>query len=803
MCSSRPEVPGVGPSDFDPVTFLQASLFVSKLFLLRLRLRTLGLCLRKNITHPAIHQVFGFSSSRWAANYRVMQIARQEVSQEILVMQRSLPCLMTSIFGTNFATHPSYVFLSKSAHLLLESSWKLIISSATAEKRVNQSPALEPPLNLSDTTLSAHAESVLSRGPKFAPAYEPSRIDQPAAVHQVASKIPEPERQDFLATGSRVVCRYGRAPPSKLDFLEVVDELRRSELKLLEADKTGVFVVMTAGDFNNRLGAVLDKNFTKMKSRPSGSLRTEAKTICKANELTFLLNKLSKPSDQYLRVFFTAKTHKQNTPFRGIVSESGCWQRHLALFLQKHLTAVPLDQPFRVGCSLEVLPYLRELHSAGPDVAMFSLDVTDMFYSLDVVVLMDCIEQAVTQSGVAKFQNSTGITLEAFLQLVDVYLRSTLVEHQGNIYRQKSGVCIGSCLAPVLSEFYMSSVDLAVERELGVEAPGTKVFRFVDDYLVLHTAGTTSASIERVFSTHSQGLKFTSEDPSDGELQFLDLRLHTNPNGLCWGFQQRTKKPVLPFGSNHSKTVKSGIVRSLLSSSRTKSCSHFSQTSLTAQICRLRKAGYPRDLLVTSLKSLISQPHPDRARPPRPKKFAVIPYHHSTSHRLRAAARRYDVDVALSCRFRLGSMCRLVNDPQRRSRAGCAKKHKTPFISCATGRVYSIPLSCGAEYIGQTGRCVNDRLGEHDREIKKGDIESQHPFLRHRGACSSCEPRFHNARILGSHRDRYGREIIEAYAMQQASQNISSPSLVLSEREAAYLRPQLAALTRARGALAP
>ncbi|KAM7310431.1 uncharacterized protein ISCGN_007339 [Ixodes scapularis] len=241
MCSSRPEVPGVGPSDFDPVTFLQASLFVSKMFLLRLRLRTLGLCLRKNITHPAIHQVFGFSSSRWAANYRVMQIARQEVSQEILVMQRSLPCLMTSIFGTNFATHPSYVFLSKSAHLLLESSWKLIISSATAEKRVNQSPALEPPLNLSDTTLSAHAESVLSRGPKFAPAYEPSRIDQLAAVHQVASKIPEPERQDFLATGSRVVCRYGRAPPSKLDFLEVVDELRRSELKLLEADKTELF----------------------------------------------------------------------------------------------------------------------------------------------------------------------------------------------------------------------------------------------------------------------------------------------------------------------------------------------------------------------------------------------------------------------------------------------------------------------------------------------------------------------------------------------------------------------------------
>ncbi|EEC05092.1 hypothetical protein IscW_ISCW004883 [Ixodes scapularis] len=71
----------------------------------------------------------------------------------------------------------------------------------------------------------------------------------------------------------------------------------------------------------------------------------------------------------------------------------------------------------------------------------------------------------------------------------------------------------------------MSTVDLAVVREFGVKAPGTKVFRFVDDYLVLHTPGTPSASVRQVFSTHYQGLKFSREDPSDGELQFLDLRL--------------------------------------------------------------------------------------------------------------------------------------------------------------------------------------------------------------------------------------------------------------------------------------
>lgn len=112
-----------------------------------------------------------------------------------------------------------------------------------------------------------------------------------------------------------------------------MEELRRSELQLVEADKTGVFVVMNNGSYNEKIEAVLNKNFKTLKNRPSGSIRTEVKTLCKANELSSLLTKISKPSSQYLRVFFTAKTHKSDIPFRSIVSENGCWQKHLALFL--------------------------------------------------------------------------------------------------------------------------------------------------------------------------------------------------------------------------------------------------------------------------------------------------------------------------------------------------------------------------------------------------------------------------------------------------------------------------------------
>ncbi|CAN7976635.1 unnamed protein product, partial [Ixodes persulcatus] len=411
-----------------------------------------------------------------------------------------------------------------------------------------------------------------------------------------------------------------------------------------------------------------------------------------------------------------------------------------------------------------------------------------MYYSLDIKILLDSVEEAITKQGPVKFQNASGISLNAFLQLIAVYLRSTLIEHGGRIYTQKSGICIGSCLAPALSEVYLSFVDQAVKTQLGCVAPGTQVYRYVDDYLVLHDSGVSPATIQQVFKDNARGLTFTRVDASTEGLQFLDLRLISSAEGSCWSFQQRSQKPVLPFSSNHSKTVKAGIIKSLISSSRSKSCHHLSASSLGVQIGRLIKAGYPRDLLSVTLKRLITE-RPAPQKPARPK-FVAIPYNHNTAHRLKPAARPFDTEVGFTCPFKLGTMCRLTNDVLP-PKTECSKKHVAPSIPCATGRVYSVPLSCGAEYIGQTGRCVNDRLREHQREITKDEADSQHPMLVHLRACAQCSPSFPTTRVLGAHKNRYGREILEAFAMRRAPRNISSPSLLLSEREMTFLGPEL------------
>ncbi|KAG0427607.1 hypothetical protein HPB47_025359 [Ixodes persulcatus] len=58
-------------------------------------------------------------------------------------------------------------------------------------------------------------------------------------------------------------------------------------------------------------------------------------------------------------------------------------------------------------------------------------------------------------------------------------------------------------------------------------------------------------------------------------------------------------------------------------------------------------------------------------------------------------------------------------------------------------------------------------------------------------SCPSCEPEFSATTTVGRHRSRYGREIIEAFAMRHSPQNIGSPSLCLSDADVSFLRPEM------------
>lgn len=82
-----------------------------------------------------------------------------------------------------------------------------------------------------------------------------------------------------------------------------------------------------------------------------------------------------------------------------------------------------------------------------------------------------------------EFRNTCGMTVEAVLELLEVYIRNTHNGFGEGTFVQTKGVCIGSKVVLALSDIFLGTVDRGSERNL--EGVVKKMFRYVDDYLTL------------------------------------------------------------------------------------------------------------------------------------------------------------------------------------------------------------------------------------------------------------------------------------------------------------------------------
>lgn len=168
--------------------------------------------------------------------------------------------------------------------------------------------------------------------------------------------------------------------------------------------------------------------------------------------------------------------------------------------------------------------------------------------------------------------------------------------HDDTLLLQKQGVCIGASVATVLSDFFLSMSDRAIEVALRREV--IRVVRYVDDYLVFfrNVSGESKddciENMSCAFKSNSCGLNFTRENPVHGRPQFLDINLSFNEDHVCWRYWPRTKKGGLPFDFSHSKVVKRGIRRGFTQAALVRFRPHQMLACFCNQADRLSQGGY-------------------------------------------------------------------------------------------------------------------------------------------------------------------------------------------------------------------
>lgn len=177
----------------------------------------------------------------------------------------------------------------------------------------------------------------------------------------------------------------------------------------------------------------------------------------------------------------------------------------------------------------------------------------------------------------------------------------------------------------------------------------------------------------------------------------------------------RSQKRLLQHNLARMKLVKRGTVSRCFSAALNKSCFHSAAESIDVQALRLKVSGFPTsivsDLAECMFKS--NQPRESRDKQHRP---AAVPNMHRISHSFKTVASQYDVRVVLSTRDKLRSCPKINSQRDKADKSSAGHAHKN--INCDCGVVYEAPLSCGEVYVGQTGRCVNIKLREHELSLK-------------------------------------------------------------------------------------
>ena len=175
----------------------------------------------------------------------------------------------------------------------------------------------------------------------------------------------------------------------------------------------------------------------------------------------------------------------------------------------------------------------------------------------------------------------------------------------------------------------------------------------------------------------------------------------------------------------------------------------------------------------------------------------AVPYVHKLAHNLKKVASRHGVPLVFSAPRKLGGLCSQIEKEKEKKKEignvrGCGTRHGLSYTRCAEGVVYEIPLTCGCSYIGQTGRCLNERIREHERNVEQDKEGPNLPKHIRKCPSSSCGPRFSDVRVIARSKDKTARELMEAYCIgEKGDMCVSDTSVVLYNSEKKFIEHAL------------
>ena len=603
--------------------------------------------------------------------------------------------------------------------------------------------------NCSDRILSDPELSVLRKGLNFAVTpRKPPVIDIVTATESACRSLNASDANELRAKVVSILSNNTQVKEQNVtkDEWKAIEDLRKDDtITVLPADKGRVTVIMKKEEYKEKCRLLLEdsKTYQKLPSDPTARYKKQfisaLKDLKDRKVIPPALHKRLYPTtDQPPRFYGLPKVHKQNMPLRPIVSSIGTISYQCARYLADILSPLVGKTRHHVKNSKAFAEEVKDLR-VGPDEEMRSYDVSALFTSVPVDKALIVIRQKLEED--TSLSERTPLAPEDITNLLELCLKCTYFQYEGEFYLQIHGAAMGSPVSPIVCNLYMEDFE---QRALATaEHPPDWWKRYVDDTHTILKKEHSQAFTDHINSIDDD-IKWTTEGEVEsmaGEgseekeriLAFLDTVTVLKGDGKIQTRVYRKETHTdqyLNFESHHPLEHKKGVVRTLLHRAESivsdpkdleKEKEHIREA--------LRMNQYPDWVLYdtpTRQEEVVEVEEPevveekDKTRTVElkdtkreKKRPVVIPYVKGVSESIRRVFKGYEIPMYFKPANTLRQLLVRPKD----------KVEKDKIV----GPVYHIACSeCDASYIGETERSLKARFQEHRRPSSTTSEVSRH-----------------------------------------------------------------------------
>jgi hypothetical protein len=658
-------------------------------------------------------------------NYENIHLIDKEIKKSRIQIRESIPWLWNEINAILMSNRNNkYVSIKCSQRKKFDSLIQEKIANTKitpiANSQFQPQPAIQ---NLSDHPLDIFETKLLQLGLNYALKPKDMRIPMIDTAATVELKMYF-ESEDNLSEHKKNKIRAGISHIMKRNItksnyksrwdnwiLKSTKSIQQNkDIVVGKADKGNCVVIMNKSDYQDKMQQMISTGpYIQLPHDPTEIYSKKVEDACKK---LLLQKKISKTTAETLFIkeprapiiYGAPKIHKQDCPLRPIVDFRKSPTYNLAKFLTPILKELAKDHKYTIKNSAEFVNEIKNIKIRPGDTKV-SFDVKSLFTTIPIPESIDYINRKLLE----KYEELPNqLSRENIIQLLGICLSSTYFQYTDNYYRQNTGTAMGSPISAIVAELFLQMLEIQC-----IDPMSCVLFwrRYVDDIFAILRARKIQEVLKKINSFH-KNIEFTLEMEQDGKLPFLETMTYEKEDKSIGFYVYR--KPThtnvyLNYNSFHPKAHKMSVCDSLLTRAF-KLCDQDHETQEIEYVQNVLKANlYPQKVIEERLNTVrrkIAIPKPNKIL----EKRIILPF-----------AGDVTIQIAQFIRRSLGWEIGYIPG-QKLSSLVNNMKQKPPRIQHG---VYKFNCQdCLIPYIGESGRDINIRFEEHEKDIRKMNIKS-------------------------------------------------------------------------------